>query len=206
MIELYTWKTANGRKVPIALEELGLPYRLHPVDLGADEQHRPAYLKLNRHAKIPTLVDPEGPDGAPVTLCESGAILIYLADKTGRLLAKAGAPRFKAVQWLMFEMSGVQPTFAQHNHYSRRAPERLPYAIDRLAGEIRRLCVVLDARLAEATYLAGDDYSIADIANFAQLMRHNEQGIDLAAFPHIQRWYEGILSRPAVARGCAVLR
>jgi GST-like protein len=203
MIALYTWSTPNGRKVSILLEELGLAYRVHPVDIGKGEQFRPDYLKINPNGKIPAIVDPEGPDGRPVAMMESGAILLYLAEKTGRLLPQSARGRCEALQWLMFQMGGVGPIFGQVHHFLRAAKEPVPYAIERYVRETRRLYGVLDARLSERDYLAGD-YSIADIATYPWVARYEWHKTDLGDFPNVKRWFEAISARPAVQRGMNV--
>jgi GST-like protein len=203
MIALYTWSTPNGRKVSILLEELGLAYRVHPVDIGKGEQFRPDYLKINPNGKIPAIVDPEGPDGRPVAMMESGAILLYLAEKTGRLLPQSARGRCEVLQWLMFQMGGVGPIFGQVHHFLRAAKEPVPYAIERYVRETRRLYGVLDARLSERDYLAGD-YSIADIATYPWVARYEWHKTDLGDFPNVKRWFEAISARPAVQRGMNV--
>ena len=203
MIDLYTWATPNGRKISIMLEEIALPYRVHPVNIGAGEQFAPAYLAINPNGKIPAIVDHEGPGGQPLPLMESGAILLYLADKSAHLLASAGAARYDALQWLMFQMGGVGPTLGQAHHYLRFAPEPVPYAIKRFSDETARLYGVLDQRLGEEAYLASE-YSIADMATFPWVDRHEFHKIDLANYPNVHRWYQAIKARPAVQRGMAV--
>jgi GSH-dependent disulfide-bond oxidoreductase len=203
MIELYTWTTPNGRKVSIMLEETGLSYNVHPVDIGKGEQFRPEYIAINPNSKIPAIIDSDGPGGAPLALFESGAILIYLAEKTGKLLPRDPVARLLALQWLMFQMGGVGPMFGQAHHFLRAAPEPVPYGIERYTKETRRLYGVLDRRLGEAAYLAGD-YSIADIATFPWVARHEWHKVELAEFPHVARWYAAIAARPAVARGMRV--
>ncbi len=203
MIDLYTWTTPNGRKVSIMLEELGLPYRVHPVNIGKDDQFKPDYLKINPNGKIPSIVDPEGPDGKPISMMESGAILIYLADKTGKLLAKSGRDRYVALQWLMFQMGGVGPMFGQTHHFLRAAKEPVPYAIERYGKETRRLYGVLNDRLKNHAYLAGE-YSIADIATYPWVARHEWHKTDLNDFPGVKRWYDAISARPAVQKGMNV--
>ncbi len=202
-IDLYTWKTPNGRKVSIMLEELGEPYDVHTIDITKDEQFAPEFLAISPNNKIPAIVDPEGPDGEPLSLFETGAILIYLAEKHGRLMPEAPRARRLAEQWLMWQMGGFGPMLGQAHHFRRFAPEQIPYAIDRYSNEARRLYGVLDTRLGEADYLAGD-YSIADIATFPWAARHEWQGIDLGEFANVKRWYDAIAARPAVERGMAV--
>jgi GST-like protein len=203
VIDLYTWSTPNGRKVSIMLEECALPYVVHPINITKGEQFAPDYVRLNPNSKIPTIVDADGPDGRPITIFESGAILIYLAEKAGRFLPHAARARFDVLQWLMFQMGGVGPMFGQAHHFYRAAPEPVPYAIERYAKETRRLYGVLDARLTEAEFLAGA-YSIADIATYPWVARHEWHKVNLADFRGVKRWYDTIGARPAVAKGMAV--
>jgi len=203
MIDLYTWTTPNGRKVSIMLEELGLPYRVHAINIGKDDQFKPEYIKLNPNSKIPAIVDPDGPDGKPYPMMESGAILIYLADKTGKLLAKSGRARYDALQWLMFQMGGVGPMFGQTHHFLRAAKEQVPYAIERYGKETRRLYGVLDGHLKDHACLAGE-YSIADIATYPWVARHEWHKVDLNDFPGVKRWFDAISARPAVKKGMDV--
>jgi GSH-dependent disulfide-bond oxidoreductase len=203
MIELHTWSTPNGRKVSIMLEELGLPYSVHPVNIGKDEQFRPEFLAISPNNKIPAIVDPDGPGGKRFALFESGAILIYLGEKTGRFVPKEPATRYVALQWLMFQMGGLGPMLGQTHHFLRAAPEPVPYAIKRYKDETRRLYGVLDKRLAEAEHLAGE-YSIADIASYPWVARHEWHQIELGDFPNVKRWYDAIGARPAVQRGMKV--
>ncbi len=205
MIEAWTWPTPNGHKVHIALEELGLPYKVIPVNIGAGDQFKPGFLALTPNHRIPAIVDPEGPGGRHIVLFESGAILIYLAEKTGKLMPADPHARYACLQWLMFQMGGVGPMFGQWNHFAAYAPEKLPYAIERYANEVKRLHRVLDKRLSEAAYLAGDEYSIADIATFPWVRGPERRGIDLAAYPAVKRWHDAIAARPAVMRGVEVL-
>ncbi len=202
-IDLYTWSTPNGRKASIALEELDLAYKVHPINITKGEQMQPAFLAISPNNKIPAIVDPEGPDGRPFSLFESGAILIYLAEKTGRLLPSAPVARYRALEWLMWQMGGFGPMLGQAHHFRRFAPEQVPYAIERYTNETRRLYGVLDRRLGEVEYLAGD-YSIADIATFPWAARHEWHGVDLAEFANVKRWFDAIAARPAVERGMAV--
>ena len=203
MIELHTWSTPNGRKVSIMLEELGLPYSVHPVNIGKDEQFRPEFLAISPNNKIPAIVDPDGPGGKRFALFESGAILIYLGEKTERFVPKDPATRYVALQWLMFQMGGLGPMLGQTHHFLRAAPEPVPYAIKRYKDETRRLYGVLDKRLAEAEHLAGE-YSIADIASYPWVARHEWHQIELGDFPNVKRWYDKIGARPAVQRGMKV--
>ena len=203
MIDLYTWSTPNGRKVSIMLEETGLPYRVHKIDISKNEQFTPEFIALNPNSKIPAILDQEGPGGKPMPLFESGAILIYLAEKTGKLLAKEPVARYAILQWLMFQMGGVGPMFGQVHHFLRAAPEPVPYAIERYSKETRRLYGVLDARLGKTDYLAGE-YSIADIATYPWAARHEWHKVALGDFPNVERWYKALSARPAVARGMQV--
>ncbi len=203
MITLYTWSTPNGRKVSIMLEECGLRYRVKPVDITQGEQLKPEFVAINPNAKIPAIVDNEGPDGWPITLFESGAILLYLAAKTGKFLPAHDRGKYEAMQWLMFQMGGVGPMFGQTHHFLRFAPEPLPYAIKRYSTETARLYAVLDKRLGESEFLASE-YSIADMATFPWVARHEWQKIDLADYPGVRRWYETIAARPGVERGMMI--
>ena len=203
MIDLHTWSTPNGRKVSVMLEECGLPYRVFPVNIGKGEQFRPEFLAISPNNRIPGIVDPEGPDGKPINLFESGAILIYLSEKTGKFLPQAARARYVALQWLMFQMGGVGPMFGQAHHFLRSAKEQVPYGIKRYTDETRRLYGVLDKRLQQAAYLA-DEYSIADIATFPWVARFEWHKVDLNEFPAVKRWFDLIAARPAVARGMAV--
>jgi GST-like protein len=205
MIEAWTWPTPNGHKVHIALEELGLPYKVIPVDIRAGDQFRPEFLAITPNHRIPAIVDPDGPGGGRFTLFESGAILIYLAEKAGRLIPADPAARYKCLEWVMFQMGGIGPMFGQFNHFNSYAPEKIPYAIDRYQNEVNRLHRVLDKRLAEVEWLAGDEYSIADIITFPWLRFPERRNVDFADYPNVKRWFDAIAARPAVQRGCAVL-
>jgi GST-like protein len=202
MIDLYTSETPNGWKISIALEELGLPYAVKALKLSKQEQKTPEYLRLNPNGRIPTIVDHDHDD---FVVFESGAILIYLAEKTGRLLPRDTQGRSRVIQWLMFQMSGVGPMMGQANVFYRYAPEKLPYAIDRYQREVRRLLEVLNTRLADHEYLAGD-YSIADIAHFPWVRGYDWAGVTIDGLDHLQRWLDVVGSRPAVQRGLAVPR
>lgn len=197
MIDLYTAPTPNGHKISIALEELALPYALHVLDLARKEQKAPWYLAINPNGRIPAIVD-RGEDDFAVF--ESGAILIYLAEKTGRLMPSDPKGRSRVLQWLMFQMGGIGPMMGQANVFFRYFPEKIPAAIDRYQGEARRLFRVLDGRLADHEFLAGD-YSIADIANWAWVRTHRWSGVEIDDLPHLKRWVETIRARPAVQRG-----
>ena len=201
MIELYTWKTSNGRKATIMLEECGLPYNVHPIDISKDEQFRPDYVKINPNSKIPAIVDVDGPGGKPYTVIESGAILMYLAEKTGKFMPKDTAGRYEVIQWLMFQMGGIGPIFGQVHHFLRAAKEQVPYGIERYGKEARRLYGVLNARLDGRDHLAGTEVSIADFATLPWVFRHDWQQIDLAAYPNVKRWYDRMMARPALQRG-----
>jgi GST-like protein len=204
MIELYTWGTPNGRKVSVMLEECGLPYKVHRIDIGKGDQFAPAYLTINPNGKIPSIVDPDGPDGAPIAMMESGAILVYLAAKTGRFLPASTRGKYAALQWLMFQMGHVGPMYGQVHHFLRAAKVEVPYAIERYVKEKDRLYGVLDRRLGEARYLAGYEYTIADIATYPWVARYEWHKTELATFPNVKRWFDTIAARPAVQRGMAV--
>jgi GST-like protein len=201
MIDLYTWSTPNGRKVSIMLEECGLPYRVHPVDISKGEQFKPEFLAINPNNRIPAIVDPDGPEVKPLPLFESGAILIYLAEKTGRFYPQKR--KYIVLQWLMFQMGGVGPMFGQAHHFMRAKKDEIPYGTERYGAEAKRLYGVLEKRLQQAAYLA-DEYSIADIATYPWVARHEWHRVDLAGFPAVKRWYDTIGARPAVVRGMAV--
>jgi GST-like protein len=203
LIDLYTWSTPNGRKVSIMLEELALPYNAHAIDIGKGDQFTPAFVAISPNSKIPAIVDSDGPEGRPYALFESGAILLYLADKTARFLPTGKAARFEAIQWLMFQMGGVGPMFGQVHHFVRAAPEPVPYAIERYSKETRRLYGVMDAHLAKREWL-GSEYSVADIATYPWVARHEWHKVDLADFPNVKRWFDVIGARPAVQRGMKV--
>ena len=205
MIELYAFATPNSIKVPIALEELDAPYTYHPVNIRQGEQKLPAFLALNPNGKVPVIVDPVGPDGGSITITESAAILIYLAKKFGRLIPETETGKVRMFEWLFFHAAGLGPAFGQSGYFQKLAPEKLPAAIERFHGEAKRTLKVLDGRLAETEYLAGDDYSIADIANFGWIWRREFAGVDFDDTPHVARWYTMIESRPATARALAKL-
>ena len=203
MIDFYTWRTPNGYKISVMLEECGLPYQVFPIDITKNQQFAPDYLKISPNNKIPTIVDHEGPGRKPLSLFESGAILIYLAEKTGKFLSADSRIRYATLQWLMWQMGGFGPMLGQAHHFRRFAPEKVPYAIDRYTSEAKRLYGVLEKRLSEAAYLA-EEYSIADMAVFPWATRHEWQGIDIAEFPNIKRWLDAIGARVAVKAGLAV--
>lgn len=204
MIDLYFWPTPNGQKASIMLEETGLAYRVHPVNILRGEQFRPAFLRLNPNNKIPVITDRQGPGRRPYTVFESGAILQYLADKTGRLLGRRGRGRWDVLQWLNFQVANVGPMFGQCGHFLGYAPRRIPYAIERYRGETLRLYAVMNQRLAGEEYLAGR-YSIADIATWPWVDVRWLHRIDIDEFPNVRRWYETVGRRPAVRRGMALL-
>ena len=201
VIDLYTWSTPNGRKISIMLEELGLAYNVFPIDITKGEQFAPEFLAISPNNKIPAIVDHDAAHGEALALFESGAILIYLAERHGRFLPTDLRPRLEVMQWLMFQIGNVGPSFGQAHHFRRFAPEKLPYAIARYTNETRRLYGVMDKRLADREHLAGDDYSIADIATFPWAARHEWQGVDLAEFANVKRWYDTLWDRPAVKKG-----
>jgi GST-like protein len=204
-IDAYSWATPNGHKVHIMLEECGLPYRAHPVNIGKGDQFEPAFLKISPNNKIPAITDPEGPDGKPISLFESGAILVYLAGKTGKFLPTDDRSRYAVLQWLMFQMGSVGPMLGQAHHFRNYAPEKIAYAIDRYSNEAKRIYGVIDKQLSSNKFIAGDTYSIADIAIFPWLRSWENQGIVLTDYPHLRQWFDGIATRPAVQRGVKVL-
>jgi GST-like protein len=199
MIDLYTWTTPNGRKVSIAVEELGLPYKAHPIDIGKDEQFAPDFLKISPNNRIPAIIDRDN----NMALFESGAILIYLGDKTGRLLPRDGEARYRVIEWLMWQMGGIGPMIGQAHHFLRQNPGKAPYAEERYHKEALRLYGVLDRRLEGRNYIAGD-YSIADIATWPWISRFEWHKVDLNQFPNVKRWYVSIAKRPAVLKGYQV--
>jgi len=206
MIDLYTWPTPNGHKIHIMLEECRLPYAVHAVDIGAGEQFAPEFLAISPNNKVPALVDSDGPGGRPISLFESGAILVYLAGKTGRVLPRSDRGRFEVLQWLMWQMGGFGPMLGQAHHFRIYAPEKIGYAIERYTNEARRLYGVLDKQLAATgAFVAGRQYTIADMAIFPWCRSHANQGVDLADYPEVQRWYGSIDARPAVKRAVQVL-
>jgi GST-like protein len=205
MIEVYSWATPNGHKVHVMLEECGLAYRAIPVNIGAGDQFAPEFLRISPNNKIPAIVDPDGPDGDPISIFESGAILLYLAAKTGRFLPQDVRGKYRVLEWLMFQMGSVGPMLGQAHHFRLYAPEKLPYAVDRYSNEAKRLYGVIDKRLGQSRYIAADEYTIADIAIFPWLRSWKNQGIELDDYPALKAWFDGIAARPAVQRGVEVL-
>lgn len=209
MIDVYSWPTPNGHKVHIMLEEcgqrLGRDWQVHPINIGAGDQFQPDFLKISPNNKIPAIVDPHGPDGTPISLFESGAILLYLASKFGKLLPKTDRQKYEVLQWLMFQMGGVGPMLGQAHHFRMYAPEKIEYAVNRYTNEAKRLYGVMDKRLATNPYLGGRNYSIADISVFPWLRSWQNQGIDWADYPHLKAWFDKIAERPAVQRAVQVL-
>jgi GST-like protein len=205
MIDVYSWPTPNGHKVHIMLEETGLKYRVYGVNIRAGDQFKPEFLRISPSNRIPAIVDADGPNRKPLSLFESGAILLYLASKTGKLLPVDMHERWTCVQWLMWQMGGVGPMFGQANHFRRYAKEKIQYAIDRYTNEANRLTRVLDKRLGEARYAAGNEYTIADIAIFPWMRGAENRGVNIEEYPHVKRWFDEINARPAVQRGVKVL-
>jgi GST-like protein len=205
MIELYTWPTPNGHKVHILLEETGLPYRVHPVDIGAGDQFKPEFLKISPNNKMPAMVDTQGPGGKPFALAESGAMLFYLASKTGRFLPEDLRERWQAMQWVMFQMGHVGPMLGQAHDFLGYAPEKIPYAMNRYRNEANRLYGVLERRLGESAFVACGEYTIADMSIMPWLRFPERQGVNIEDFPIVKRWRDGIAARPAVQRALQVL-
>ncbi|WP_213767360.1 glutathione binding-like protein [Caballeronia sp. dw_19] len=205
MIDVYSWATPNGHKIHIMLEELGLEYKAIPIDIGAGDQFTPEFLAISPNNKIPAIVDSDGPEGKPLALFESGAILFYLAEKTGKFLPLDPVGRYTTMQWLMFQMGGIGPMLGQAHHFRIYAPEKIEYAVNRYSNEAKRLYGVMDKQLGVTRYLAGNDYSIADIATFPWTRSWKNQGIELDEFPNVKRWFDEIAARPAVIRGVEVL-
>jgi GST-like protein len=205
MIELYTWPTPNGHKIHIMLEETGLPYRVHAVDIGKGEQFAPEFLEISPNNKIPAMVDSEGPDGKPFALAESGAMLFYLASKTGRFLPKSMADRWRVMQWVMTQMGHVGPMLGQAHHFLQYAPEKIEYAMNRYRNEANRLYGVLDRQLKASEWLACGEYTIADMATMPWLRAPERQGVNIDDYPHVKRWRDRIAERPAVKRAVEVL-
>ncbi|QWD93591.1 glutathione S-transferase family protein [Polynucleobacter asymbioticus] len=209
MIDVYSWATPNGHKVHIMLEEcgyhLGKDWLAHPIDIGAGDQFKPEFLNMSPNNKIPAMVDPNGPDGKPISIFESGAILLYLAAKTGKFLPRSTRAKYEVLQWLMFQMGGLGPMLGQNHHFRIYAPEKIDYAINRYTNEAKRLYGVLDQQLSKHPFIAGKEYSIADMAIFPWTRNWKNQGIEIDEFPHFKKWFEKISARPAVRRGVEVL-
>ena len=205
MIDVYSWATPNGHKIHIMLEECGLSYRAHPIDIGKGEQFTPEFLAISPNNKIPAMTDSDGPDGKPISLFESGAMMIYLAGKTGKFLGKTDRERYSTLQWLMFQMGGLGPMLGQCHHFRIYAPEKIEYAVNRYTNEAKRLYGVLDKQLGKTPYIAGKSYTIADMAIWPWLRNWKNQGIEMADYPHVAQWFEAIGKRPAVQRGVTVL-
>ena len=205
MIDLYTWPTPNGHKIHIMLHECGLPHQIHPVNIGTGDQFKPEFLKISPNNKIPALVDSDGPDGQPLSLFESGAILLYLAAKTGQFMPRGEREKYEVLQWLMFQMGGVGPMLGQAHHFRIYAPQKIEYGIQRYTNEAKRLYGVMDKRLQNAPWIAGQSYSFADMAIFPWLRSWQNQGIDWADYPHLKVWFDRIAARPAVQKALEVL-
>jgi GSH-dependent disulfide-bond oxidoreductase len=205
MIDLYTWPTPNGHKIHIMLEECGLAYTVHPIDIGAGDQFDPEFLKISPNNKMPAMVDSDGPGGKPLALFESGAMLIYLAEKTGRFLPAEPQARYTTLAWLMFQMGSVGPMLGQAHHFLQYAPEDIEYARNRYRNEANRIYGVIDDRLGESRYIAGEDYTIADIAIWPWTRFPERQGVERSEYPNFVRWFDAIAGRPAVAKGIEVL-
>ena len=205
MIDLYTWPTPNGHKIHIMLEECKLPYAVIPVDIGAGDQFKPEFLAISPNNKMPAIVDNDGPGGKPISIFESGAILLYLSAKTGKFMPASVRGKYDVLQWLMFQMGGLGPMLGQAHHFRVYAPEKIEYAINRYTSEAKRLYAVLDKQLSKSAFIAGKSYSIADMAIFPWTRSSTIQGIDLADYPHVKRWFDAIDARPAVKRALQVL-
>jgi GST-like protein len=204
MIDIYFWPTPNGYKITVMCEEVGLKYNIIPVNIGAGDQFKPEFLKISPNNRMPAIVDHDGPDGKPIAIFESGAILMYLAEKTGKLMPSDPRGKYNVIQWLMFQMASVGPMLGQAHHFRVYAPEKLEYAMNRYTNEAKRIYNVIDKKLGETPYLAGD-YSIADIATYPWLVPHNMQGQNLDDFPNLRKWYDGLRARPAVQAGFAAM-
>jgi len=205
MIDVYSWATPNGHKIHIMLEECKLSYRAHPVDIGQGDQFKPEFLAISPNNKIPAMTDSDGPDGKPISLFESGAMLVYLAGKTGKFLGKTDRERYNTLQWLMFQMGGFGPMLGQAHHFRNYANDKIEYAINRYTNEAKRLYGVIDTQLGKTPYIAGKSLSIADIAIWPWMRNWKGQGIDMDALPNVKRWYTELEARPAFQRGVKVL-
>lgn len=201
MIELYYWTTPNGHKITLFLEEAEVPYTIVPINIGTGDQFKPEFLKIAPNNRIPAIVDREPAGGGePISIFESGAILLYLAEKTGKLIPSDVRGRVEVLQWLFWQMGGLGPMAGQNHHFSQYAPEKIPYAIDRYVNETGRLYAVMNQRLSDREFLAGDAYSIADVASYPWIVPYDRQGQNLDNFPHLKRWFTAIQSRPATIR------
>jgi len=205
MIDLYTWPTPNGHKIHIMLEETGLPYRVIPIDIGAGDQFKPEFLKISPNNKMPAMVDQEGPGGKPMALAESGAMLFYLASKTGKFLPEDIRKRWQVMQWVMFQMGHIGPMLGQAHHFLQYAPEKIEYAMNRYRNEANRLYGVVERRLAESKFVACDEYTIADMSIMPWMRFPERQGVEIDEYPNVKRWRDGIAARPAVQRAVQVL-
>lgn len=205
MIDVYSWATPNGHKIHVMLEETGLDYKAHAVDIGAGDQFAPDFLAISPNNKIPAIIDNDGPEGKPLALFESGAILVYLAEKTGKFLPADPVGRYTTLQWLMFQMGSIGPMLGQTHHFRNYAPQQIDYAVNRYTNEAKRLYGVMDKQLGVTRYLAGNEYTIADIATFPWTRSWQNQGIVLDEYPNVKRWFDSIAQRPAVQRGVEVL-
>jgi GST-like protein len=205
MIDVYSWATPNGHKIHVMLEETGLDYKAHAVDIGAGDQFAPDFLAISPNNKIPAIIDNDGPEGKPLALFESGAILVYLAEKTGQFLPADPVGRYTTLQWLMFQMGSIGPMLGQTHHFRNYAPQQIDYAVNRYTNEAKRLYGVMDKQLGVTRYLAGNEYTIADIATFPWTRSWQNQGIVLDEYPNVKRWFDSIAQRPAVQRGVEVL-
>ena len=205
MIKCYSWPTPNGHKIHIMLEECGLAYEAIPVNIGTGDQFKPEFLAISPNNKMPAIVDLDGPDGKPISIFESGAILLYLAAKTGKFMPASVRGKYDVLQWLMFQMGGFGPMLGQAHHFRVYAPEKIEYAVNRYTNEAKRLYGVIDKQLGKSAYIAGKNYTIADMAIFPWTRSAKIQGIDLADYPNVKRWFEAIDARPAVKRAVQVL-
>ena len=205
MIDLYTWPTPNGHKIHIMLEEAGLEYKVHPIDIGAGDQFKAEFLKISPNNKIPAMVDRDGPGGRPMALAESGAMLFYLASKTGKFLPRDIRSRWQVMQWVMFQMGHIGPMLGQAHHFLQYAPEKIEYAMKRYSNEANRLYGVVDKELQQRQWVAGEEYSIADMSIFPWLRAPERQGVNIDHYPTLKRWRDRIAARPAVKRGVEVL-
>ena len=206
MIDLYFAPTPNGQKISIMLEECGLPYRLIKVDLAQGDQFKPTFLTINPNSKIPAIVDQDGPDGKPYTVFESGAILLYLAEKTGRFMPSDMRKRYEVIQWVMFQMAGLGPMWGQAFHFRNYAPEKIPYAINRYSKEAKRLLQVLETQLTQHDYLAADEYTVADMATFPWVATRKGLDVQLEDYPHVQQWFDRLKTRPSLRKGFTLFR